>query len=43
MRKYLGVTLGIMTGLGGFLDLGQIVFTAQAGAYFDLARVKRIP
>jgi manganese transport protein len=23
-----------MTALGGFLDLGQIVFTAQAGAYF---------
>ena len=34
MKKYLGVTLGIMTALGGFLDLGQIVFTAQAGAYF---------
>lgn len=32
MKKYLGVTLGIMTALGGFLDLGQIVFTAQAGA-----------
>jgi manganese transport protein len=34
MKKYLGITLGIMTALGGFLDLGQIVFTAQAGAYF---------
>jgi Mn2+/Fe2+ NRAMP family transporter len=34
MKKYLGVTLGIMTALGGFLDFGQIVFTAQAGAYF---------
>jgi manganese transport protein len=34
LKKYLGVTLGIMTALGGFLDLGQIVFTAQAGAYF---------
>ena len=34
MRKYLSITLGIMTALGGFLDLGQIVFTAQAGAYF---------
>jgi Mn2+/Fe2+ NRAMP family transporter len=34
MKKYLGVTLGIMTAFGGFLDLGQIVFTAQAGAYF---------
>src|SRR5882757_10833993 len=34
MKKYLGITLGIMTALGGFLDLGQIVLTAQAGAYF---------
>jgi len=34
MRKLLGVTLGIMTALGGFVDLGQIVFTMQAGALF---------
>jgi manganese transport protein len=34
MKKYMGITLGIMTALGGFLDLGQIAFTAQAGAYF---------
>ena len=34
MRRLLGLTLGIMTALGGFLDLGQIVFTAQAGALF---------
>src|SRR5919205_307370 len=34
MRKPAGVTLGIMTALGGFVDLGQIVFTMQAGALF---------
>ncbi len=34
MRKLLGITLGIMTALGGFVDLGQIVFTMQAGAVF---------
>ena len=34
MRKVLGITLGIMTALGGFVDLGQIVFTMQAGAVF---------
>ena len=34
MRKILGITLGIMTALGGFVDLGQIVFTLQAGALF---------
>jgi manganese transport protein len=34
MKKILGITLGIMTALGGFVDLGQIVFTTQAGAQF---------
>ena len=34
MKKILGITLGIMTALGGFVDLGQIVFTMQAGAVF---------
>jgi manganese transport protein len=34
LKKLLGVTLGIMTALGGFVDLGQIVFTMQAGALF---------
>jgi manganese transport protein len=34
VRKLLGITLGIMTALGGFVDLGQIVFTTQAGALF---------
>lgn len=37
MRKILGLTLGIMTALGGFVDLGQIVFTMQAGALFGYA------
>ena len=34
MKKLLGLTLGIMTALGGFVDLGQIVFSMQAGALF---------
>ena len=34
MKQLLGITLGIMTALGGFVDLGQIVFTTQAGALF---------
>jgi Mn2+/Fe2+ NRAMP family transporter len=34
MKNLLGITLGIMTALGGFVDLGQIVFTTQAGALF---------
>jgi manganese transport protein len=34
VKKLLGLTLGIMTALGGFVDVGQFVFTAQAGALF---------
>lgn len=34
MKKILGIALGIMTALGGFVDLGQIVFTTQAGSLF---------
>ncbi len=37
MKKALGITLGIMTALGGFVDIGQIVFTMQAGALFGYA------
>src|ERR1041385_336026 len=37
MKKLLGITLGIMTALGGFVDFGQIVFTLQAGASFGYA------
>jgi manganese transport protein len=39
MKKVLGITLGIMTALGGFVDLGQIVFTTQAGALFGYAHM----
>ena len=35
MKKLLGLTLGIMTALGGFVDLSQIVFTMQAGSLFS--------
>jgi len=37
VKKLVGLTLGIMTALGGFVDLGQIVFTMQAGALFGYA------
>lgn len=37
MKKIAQLTLGIMTALGGFVDLGQIVFTMQAGAVFGYA------
>jgi manganese transport protein len=37
MKKVVEIFLGIMTALGGFVDIGELVFTAQAGAIFDLS------
>ncbi|HKR00576.1 MAG TPA: divalent metal cation transporter [Pyrinomonadaceae bacterium] len=34
MRKVLEITLGILTSIGGFLDVGAIATAAQAGAAF---------
>lgn len=37
MRKYLAVALGILTAIGGFVDIGDMVTNAQAGARFGLS------
>src|SRR5439155_26937356 len=37
VRKFLDITLGIMAALGGFLDIGEIVYATQAGARFAFA------
>ena len=37
MKKLLGITLGIVTSIGGFLDVGSIATSAQAGAAFGYA------
>src|SRR5206468_9962169 len=34
MKKLLGVALGIVASLGGFVDIGDLVFGSQAGAKF---------
>jgi Mn2+/Fe2+ NRAMP family transporter len=34
MKKALEVSLGVVTGIGGFLDIGSITTAAQAGALF---------
>jgi manganese transport protein len=34
VKKVLEIALGIMAGLGGFVDIGELVFTGQAGARF---------
>src|SRR5437764_902726 len=37
MKKLLGIALGIVTSIGGFLDAGSIATSAQAGAAFGYA------
>ncbi len=37
MSRVLGLTLGIVTALGGFVDIGELVFASQAGARFGYA------
>ena len=34
MRKYLEVTLGVLTAIGGFVDIGDLVANAEVGARF---------
>ncbi|RZT17081.1 Mn2+/Fe2+ NRAMP family transporter [Kribbella sp. VKM Ac-2569] len=36
MKKVLGVTLGILTAIGGFVDIGDLVTNALVGARFGL-------
>lgn len=36
MKKVLAVTLGILTAIGGFVDIGDLVANAQSGARFGM-------
>jgi len=37
VRKLLGVTLGVLTAMGGFVDIGDIVANAETGARFGVS------
>ena len=37
MKKLFAVTLGILTAIGGFVDIGDLVTNAQVGARFGLS------
>src|SRR3954447_17899999 len=37
MKKFLALALGILTAIGGFVDIGDLVVNAQVGARFDLS------
>lgn len=36
MKRILGVTLGVLTAIGGFVDIGDLVANAATGARFDM-------
>lgn len=37
MKKYFAVALGVLTAIGGFVDIGDLVTNAQVGARFGLS------
>ncbi len=39
MKKALAITLGVVTSIGGFFDMGSIVLTGQTGARFGFSLV----
>ena len=43
MSKVFGVALGILAAIGGFVDIGDIVFNVAAGASFGYALLWVIP
>ncbi|OZG27824.1 hypothetical protein BH683_018395 [Williamsia sp. 1138] len=43
MKRLLGVALGVLTAIGGFLDIGDIVTNAVVGSRFGMALVWVIP
>lgn len=42
MKRLLGVTLGILTAIGGFMDIGDIVANALTGARFGMALARAV-
>ena len=43
MKKLLEISLGILTAIGGMIDIGNLVANPQAGARFGMALVWTIP
>jgi manganese transport protein len=39
MKRWLAITLGILSSIGGFFDMGEIVVTAEVGARFGFSLV----
>lgn len=43
MKRYLAVFLGILTAIGGFVDIGDLVTNAQVGARFGMSMAWVVP
>src|SRR5919202_6578571 len=43
MKKWKDVTLGLITAIGGFVDAGELITSAQAGARFQWALLWVVP
>ena len=39
MKKFLSIALGILAAIGGFVDIGDLVFNVQAGAEFGFSLI----
>src|ERR1700709_1158723 len=39
MKRLIEITLGIMTAVGGFVDISELVFASQSGARFGFALI----
>src|SRR5919199_6674244 len=39
MKKWLSITLGILTAIGGFVDVGAVATSGEAGAKYGLGLV----
>jgi len=37
VKKFLAITLGILTAIGGFVDIGDLVANAEVGARFGFS------
>jgi Mn2+/Fe2+ NRAMP family transporter len=37
MKKFLGIALGVLTAIGGFVDIGDLITNAQVGARFGMS------
>jgi manganese transport protein len=43
MKKFLQIALGVIAALGGFVDIGELVFNSQAGGNFGYKTLWAIP